>query len=140
MRRGRRSGFMAAMNQNFHGLPTAEGGIIAVVDDDDAVRESLQFLLETAGYDVHGYASAQAFLPEAGQYDWRYLVVDQHMPSVTGLDLVARLCRTGQGVPTLLISGSVTPDMVDRAAELGVRAVLEKPLASADLLGYVAAA
>jgi two-component system response regulator FixJ len=139
MRRRRRSGFMRAMNQKFPGIPVPKGGIIAVVDDDDAVRDSLRFLLETAGYDVHGYASAQAFLPEVGHYDWRYLVVDQHMPTVTGLDLVARLRRTGQGVPTLLISGSVTPDMVDRATELGVTAVLEKPLAEADLLRYVAA-
>ena len=128
------------MNQKFSGLPVPEGGIIAVVDDDDAVRDSLLFLLETAGYDVHGYASAQAFLPEAGQYHWRYLVVDQHMPLVTGLDLVARLRRAGQEVPTLLITGSLTPDMIDRAAALGVTAVLEKPLAEADLLRFVAAA
>src|SRR5215469_7097487 len=114
-------------------LPMTAGncGIVAVVDDDDAVRDALRFLLESAGYDVHGYASAQAFLPEAGQHHWRYLVVDQHMPSETGLDLVARLRCRGQDMPTLLISGSVTPDMVDRAAALGVTAVLEKPLADA---------
>jgi two-component system, LuxR family, response regulator FixJ len=121
-------------------MPGPEGGTVAVVDDDEAVRDSLRFLLETAGYDVHGYASAQAFLPEAEQYHWRYLVIDQHMPAVTGLDLVARLRRTGQAIPTLLITGSVTPDVVDRAAALGVTAVLEKPLADTDLLRYVAAA
>jgi FixJ family two-component response regulator len=128
---------MPAMNQPF---PMPEGGIVAVVDDDEAVRDSLQFLLELAGYSVHGYASAQAFLPEAGHYDWRYLVVDQHMPALTGLDLVARLRGAGRAVPTLLITGSMTPDMMDRAAALGVTAVLEKPLADSDLLRYVAAA
>jgi two-component system response regulator FixJ len=131
-----RSGFIPAMNQPF---PMPEGGIVAVVDDDDAVRDALQFLLEIAGYDVHLYPSAQAFLPEAGQYDWRYLVVDQHMSALTGLDLVACLRHAGKAVPTLLISGSITPDMVDRAAALGVTAVLEKPLADSDLLRYVAA-
>ena len=123
-----------------HPFPVPESSIVAVVDDDDGVRDSLRFLLETAGYDVHGYASAQAFLPEAGQFDWRYLVIDQHMPAVTGLDLVARLRGTGQAIPTLLISGSVTPDMIDRASALGVTAVLEKPLAATDLLRYVDAA
>lgn len=115
-------------------------GTVAVVDDDDAVRDALRFLLETAGYDVHGYASAQAFLPEAERHHWRYLVVDEHMPAVSGLDLVARLRGTGHAIPTLLITGSATPDVVDRAAALGVTAVLEKPLADADLLRYVAAA
>jgi FixJ family two-component response regulator len=121
-------------------MTAGNGGAVAVVDDDEAVRDALRFLLETAGYDVHGYASAQAFLPEAGQHCWRYLLVDQHMPVLTGLDLVACLRRSGKVIPTLLITGSSTPDMIDRAAALGVTAVLQKPLANADLLRYVAAA
>ena len=126
------------MNWSFAALTLPEDGAVAIIDDDDAVRESLQFLLETAGFDVHLYQSAQAFLPEADQYHWRYLLVDHHMPAVTGLELVARLRRTGHAFPTLLITGSKTPDMDDQAAALGVTAVLEKPLADADLLRYLA--
>jgi two-component system response regulator FixJ len=117
-----------------------ESGAVAVVDDDDAVRESLQFLLEAAGYDVHGYRSAQAFLPEADHYHWRCLLIDQHMPCVTGLELVAQLRGTGHATPALLITGSKTAEMDGRAAALGVTAVLEKPLADTDLLRYLAAA
>jgi two-component system response regulator FixJ len=119
-------------------MTASESATVAVIDDDDGVRESLQFLLETAGYDVHGYRSAQAFLPEADGYDWRYLLIDQHMPAVTGLELLARLRGRGHATPTLLITGSKTPEMDGQAAELGATAVLEKPLADADLLRYLA--
>jgi FixJ family two-component response regulator len=115
-----------------------EGGAVAVVDDDDGVRDALRFVLEAAGFNVRSYQSALAFLPEAERCDWRCLVVDQHMPALTGLELVARLRRRGNRVPTLLITGSASPDLIDRAAALGVDAVLEKPLANDDLLRYIA--
>jgi len=113
---------------------------VAVVDDDDGVRDALRFVLEAAGFAVRSYGSALAFLPEATQCHWRYLVVDQHMPALTGLELVARLRGSGNRVPTLLITGSASPDLFDRAAALGVDAVLEKPLVSGDLLRYLAGA
>jgi FixJ family two-component response regulator len=123
-----------------NGMTVRECTAVAVVDDDDGVRDALRFLLEAAGFVVHGYHSALAFLSEAEQYRWRYLVVDQHMPAVTGLELVARLRGRGNRVPTLLITGSVSPDLIDRAAALGVSAVLEKPLADGELLRYLAGA
>jgi len=113
-------------------------GAVAVVDDDDGVRDALRFVLEAAGFDVRSYTSALTFLPEAEQCRWRYLVVDQHMPAVTGLELVARLRGLGNRVPTLLITGSPSDDLIDRAAALGVDAVLEKPLANGELLRYLA--
>jgi two-component system response regulator FixJ len=114
-----------------------EGGIVAVIDDDDGVRDALRFVLEAAGFDVHSYRSAVAFLPEAEQCSWHCLVVDQHMPMLTGLELVARLRRRGNRVPAVLITGSNSSDLVDRAAALGVGAVLEKPLLRRDLLRHL---
>ena len=118
-------------------MTIADRGAVAVVDDDDGVREALQFVLEAAGFAVQGYHSAQEFLPEAERGNWRCLVVDQHMPAITGLDLVARLRNRGNRVPALLITGSASPDLVERAAALGVEAVLEKPLANGELLRYL---
>jgi two-component system response regulator FixJ len=117
-----------------------ECGAVAVVDDDDGVRDALRFVLEAAGFDVHSYRSALAFLPEAEQCCWRYLVVDQQMPGLTGLELVARMRGSGHSVPTLLITGSPSRDLRCRAAALGVNAVLEKPMVNGDLLRYLAAA
>ena len=73
---------------------TARHRLVAVVDDDDAVRDSLQFLLE-APASVATYGSAAQFLQDAPLDDLSCLVVDQHMPDQTGLQLVSRLRQRG---------------------------------------------
>lgn len=112
--------------------------LVAVVDDDDAVRDSLQFLLETVGCSVATYSSAAQFLNEASLGDLACLVVDQHMPDLTGLQLVGRLRSEGVTVPIALITGSPSPDLFRLARELGVAKVLEKPLDDDVLLEFVA--
>jgi len=114
--------------------------LVAVVDDDDAVRDSLRFLLEIAGYTVAAYASATQFLQEARLNDLACLVVDQHMPDLTGLQLVARLRGDGVGLPVALITGSPSADVLRLARELSVSRVLEKPLDDDQLLEFIAAA
>jgi two-component system, LuxR family, response regulator FixJ len=114
--------------------------LVAVVDDDDAVRDSLRFLLEIAGYTVAAYASAAQFLKEAPLPELVCLVVDQHMPDVTGLQLVARLRGDGVGLPVALITGSPSADMLRLARELSVTTVMEKPLDDDQLLEFIATA
>jgi FixJ family two-component response regulator len=112
---------------------------IAVVDDDHAVRESLRFLLEVAGKTVVAFASAADFLKS----EWRQiacLILDQHMPGMTGLDLVEQLRASGVAIPVMLITGSMSHGMLARAAALGVGRVLEKPVDDAELLDFVDAA
>ena len=111
--------------------------MVAVIDDDDAVRESLRFLLETLGCDVATYGSAGQFLAEANLDDLACLVVDQHMPELSGLQLVARLRHEGHALPIALITGSPSADLVRRAREIGVSTVLEKPLADDVLLDFI---
>jgi two-component system response regulator FixJ len=111
--------------------------LVAVVDDDDAVRDSLQFLLETAGFSVTTYHSAPQFLNDAKPGDLSCLVVDQHMPEQTGLQLIARLRDRGMMLPTVLITGYLSPDLERRARELGVAIVLEKPLDDDLLLDFI---
>jgi FixJ family two-component response regulator len=111
--------------------------VVAVVDDDDDVRESLRFLLETAGYDVRVYESAQAYLDQLADRAPACLVLDHHMPQITGVELLAQLRQRGADLPTALITGSPSPDLVRRANALGVTRVLEKPLADDALLRFV---
>jgi two-component system, LuxR family, response regulator FixJ len=113
-------------------------GIVAVVDDDPAVLDSLKFLLEVAGYKVTAHASAVAFLGD-GAARPACLILDQHMPQMTGLELVARLRNDGAHMPVLLITGALSPAIVAQAAGLGIEAVLEKPLKEDDLLAFVSA-
>lgn len=111
--------------------------IVAVVDDDEAVRDSLRFLLETAGFDVHTFESACKFLAAGGQDDRLCLLLDQHMPRVTGLDLLRRLRENGRDLPVALMTGSPSPELARRALELGAAEILEKPLTEEDLLRFV---
>jgi len=113
--------------------------LVAVVDDDDAVRDSLQFLLETAGFTVAAYHSAAQFLSEANHGKLACLIVDQHMPDVTGLQLVGRLRSQGIRLPVALITGSPSSDLLRMARQLGVTQVLEKPLDDEVLLRFIAA-
>ena len=113
-------------------------GIVAIVDDDLAVLDSLKFLLEVVGYQVSTYPSAAAFLGN-GATAPACLIIDQHMPGMTGLELAQKLRDNGTSLPILLITGSPSPAIVARAAQLGIVNVLEKPPEETDLLNFVGA-
>jgi two-component system response regulator FixJ len=119
------------MNEN-------HSGIVGIVDDDPAVLDSLKFLLEVIGYQVSTYDSAGAFLGD-GATDPACLIIDQHMPGMTGLELAQTLRNDGDSIPILLITGSPSPAIVARATQLGIVNVLEKPPEEADLLTFVSA-
>ena len=109
---------------------------VAIVDDDDAVRDSFRFLLEVAGHAVEAFASAAEFLKSEMRH-LACLIVDHHIPHMTGLDLVQKLRADGVGIPILLITWMPSPAVLARAAELGVERVLEKPINDQDLLDFV---
>jgi two-component system, LuxR family, response regulator FixJ len=111
--------------------------LIAVIDDDEAVRDSLRFLLEIAGHSVATYGSALQFLREAPMNQLACVLVDQHMPDQTGLQLVAQLRADGVGLAVALITGSPSPDLIRLARELGVTEVMEKPLDDEVLLNFI---
>ncbi|MBV1796655.1 response regulator transcription factor [Siccirubricoccus sp. G192] len=121
-------------------MSSQTGPVVAVVDDDPGVRDSLRFLLETAGHDVAVYASGPQFLLRADPSRLACLVLDQQMPDMTGLDLLARLRAQGLATPVLLIVSTPGPAVARRAAELGVAGVIEKPLSQDDLLARIEAA
>lgn len=109
---------------------------VAVIDDDAAVLHSLRFLLEVAGYEVTTFASAAAFLAHRGASP-DCVVLDCHMPLMTGLDMIERLLADRRGLRVMLITGSATPAIRARAAALGIAMVAEKPPPEADLLAFV---
>jgi two-component system, LuxR family, response regulator FixJ len=106
---------------------------IAIVDDDDAVCDSTRFLLETYGFDVRTYQSGSEFLGDNPAI--ACLIVDYHMPELTGLDVVSELRKRGRVVPTIIMITATTDPIVERrAAELGILQVLKKPLSNQVLL------
>ena len=115
------------------------GRHVGILDDDPAVRESLRFLLDVSGYPAATFESADDFLAHRDHAGLAGLILDHHMPRVTGLELVARLRTAGDTLPVLLITGSPSPAITAQAAALGVVRTMEKPPAEDDLLRFVAA-
>ena len=140
------SGFRCRRTENSR-PPAASGSeivkadhrTVAIVDDDAAVRDSLRFLLEVIGHPVQTFASAAEFL-KAEEHHLACLILDHHMPEMTGLELAERLRADGSDIPILLITGSPSSAIVARAAELGINRVLEKPPNDEDLLDFIEAA
>ncbi len=111
--------------------------IVAVIDDDDEVRDVLRTLLETAGHDVETFKSGIQFLASAELRHTACLVVDQRMPQMTGLELLLELERRGQPIPALLITGAHDPEIESAASSIGAMTVLEKPMSPQKLLRFV---
>lgn len=115
------------------------GTKVYIVDDDEAVRDSLQVLLESYGIDVEGYKSTEDFARRFQPAARQCLILDQHLPGATGLDFLA--ARQGAlKVPVILLTGRSDSTIRDRAHALGVRAYLEKPVADDVLVEAIAQA
>lgn len=112
-------------------------GPVCVVDDDVWVSDSLSAVLELHGFDVVTFASGDDFLTNEHRRTAKCLIVDQHMPGLSGLELIAELRRDGGPPPAILITGRLDPVISERAANSGVLEVLQKPFAAARLVELV---
>jgi len=111
--------------------------MIYVVDDDSDVLGSLQFLLETDGFDVRTFKSGAALLKDTASDNADCFVIDYKMPNMNGLDLVNRLRSQDISAPIILITGHPDEHISEKAATAGVRHVLRKPLLDDSLIGHI---
>jgi FixJ family two-component response regulator len=111
---------------------------ILIVEDDDAVRRSLQLLLRSRGMEVRAYASARLALADREIMTGKCLIADLVMPEVDGIDLLANLRAGGWSGPAALVSGHLTPQLEERAKSAGYGPVLHKPLSEGAILGLIA--
>jgi two-component system, LuxR family, response regulator FixJ len=100
--------------------------LVIVVDDDLAVRNSLKFSLEVEGFAVRVYSGGIELLNDTELPDGGCLVIDQNMPGMNGLDLVAQLRAREVAAPAVLITSYPTAALRERAAKAGVP-IVEKP-------------
>jgi FixJ family two-component response regulator len=112
--------------------------IVAIVDDDNEVRDVLRVLLESAGHSVETYKSGPDFLTNARLDEIACLVIDQRMPEMSGVDVISTIARRGATIPALLITGAHDREIARAAETLGAMTVLEKPLPTQELLRFVA--
>ena len=113
---------------------------IYVIDDDDAVRQSLEFLLKTAGYAVTGFESAKAFLKILPELRSGCILTDVRMPEMTGIDLLRHVKELGVDIPVIVITGHGDISLAVDAMKLGAVDFLEKPFDDDQLLAALKSA
>ena len=100
---------------------------VHVIDDDDAVRDSLGFMLRAAGMEVRAYESAAAFLAQLTKDITGCIVTDVRMPGVSGIELLARLREADVKVPVIVVTGHADVPLAVEAMKLGALDFIEKP-------------
>ena len=119
-------------------LPTH--GPIVVVEDDLAMREALERVLGAAGFSTAAFASGEALLDASAASGAACLVLDIHLPGLSGFELQRRLSETGFRRPVIFITAHDEPGSRVQAASLGAAAYLTKPFPGKELLQAVHAA
>jgi len=108
--------------------------LITIVDDDDALRNSLDNLLRSMGFRVQGFASAEAFLQAQHTPETACLLLDVRLPGMNGLELQSQLVAAHWGIPIIFVTAYADDDAHERALAAGAVAFLYKPCREEDLL------
>jgi CheY-like chemotaxis protein len=131
--------FFCAMSRR--GLVSTESNaLVCIVDDDESVREALEGLMESVGFRVQAFQSAMDFLASADLGATACVIVDVHMPRISGIELHRRLAELGHDIPTILVTAYPNEAARDRALADGVVCYLTKPFDDHSLIGCVRSA
>src|SRR5215813_1107056 len=114
--------------------------IVHVIDDDEAVRQSIEFLLETSGITARTYDSASAFLNALPTIDSGCIITDVRMPGISGIELLRQLGEMKIKLPVIVITGHGDVPLAVEAMKNGAIDFLEKPYEDELLLGSVRSA
>ena len=112
-------------------------GVVFVVDDDEAMRNSLRWLIESVGHTVETYASAQAFLDNHYPGRSGCLLLDVRMPGITGLELQSQLESHDIRLPVIILTGHGDVGMAVKAMKAGALDFIEKPFDDELLLAAI---
>ena len=112
-------------------------GTVHIVDDDEAVRDSLQALLESKKYAARTYASAEAFLTAHSAAYEGCAIVDVRMPGMDGITLLNRLRERGTALPVIVVTGHGDIPLAVQAMKAGASDFVEKPYSNETILDAV---
>jgi two-component system response regulator FixJ len=118
----------------------SEKAVVHVIDDDEAIRQSLAFLLGAVGMEVQTYESAVAFLKVAPDVKAGCVITDVRMPELSGVELLRRLRELKLGIPVIVITGHGDVPLAVEAMKIGALDFLEKPFDDEVLLASVRSA
>jgi FixJ family two-component response regulator len=115
----------------------AKGPLVAIVDDDESMRDTTKDLLESAGFSAVVFAGAAALLRFARLNEVSCLISDMRMPKMTGLELYQHLIASNRNIPTILMTAYPDERTQAQALRAKVLCYLVKPFAAEDLLACV---
>jgi two-component system response regulator FixJ len=118
----------------------SDTGIVHIIDDDEAMRQSLAFLLGTAGMEVETYESAEAFLGVAPTIKAGCVITDVRMPGLSGIELLRQLRDRKLAIPVIVITGHGDVPLAVEAMKIGAADFFEKPFDDEALLASVRSA
>ena len=118
----------------------ADEPTVHIIDDDDAARDSLAFLLDCAGLAVRSYESAAEFLKAVPTMEHGCIITDVRMPEMSGVELIGRLKALEVADPVIVITGHADVPLAIQAMKAGVADFLEKPFSDDAILGAVRSA
>src|SRR5215475_8188995 len=110
---------------------------VYVIDDDPAMRDSLDFLLGSAGFDVRLFDSAQGFLDELANLDTGCVLTDVRMPGIDGMELLRKLNSGARKLPVVVMTGHGDVPLAVEAMKLGAMDFLEKPFEDERLVAMI---
>lgn len=113
---------------------------VYVIDDDQAVRDSVRMLLESDGLRTHTFPSAEAFLHSFPPGPKGCLVLDVHMPGMNGVEMLELLHARGIFAPVIIVTAYKEEDLIKRALHAGAYAVMMKPFKDDELLRLISQA
>jgi two-component system response regulator FixJ len=108
--------------------------VIAVIEDDEAMREAFCDLLQVLGLPCRAYDRAETFLETSGSDAFGCLITDVQLPGISGLELLQRLNKQGSVMPVIIVTSHMDAELRSRAMAGGAHAYLTKPLADDVLL------
>jgi FixJ family two-component response regulator len=111
--------------------------LISIVDDDDALRNSLDDLIRSIGFQTQGFRSAEEFLSSNQVRDAACLILDVRMPGMSGLDLQRQIVAGNWRIPIIFITSHVDDVARQRALDAGAVAFLYKPFREEELLNAI---
>ena len=114
--------------------------LISIVDDDDALRNSLDDLIRSIGFRTQGFPSAEAFLSSNQARDTACLILDVRMPGMNGIDLQRQIVAANWRIPIIFITSHADDHARARALKAGAVAFLYKPFREEELLNALDAA
>jgi len=109
-------------------MPYRGGLVVYIVDDDDDVRDSTEVLLESDGFEIQGFDSGGAFLQAFDPAAGICIILDLHMPGISGFQVLDALHARGNTVPIILFSGRSDVTTEEFTQQSGVIALLAKPI------------